>query len=69
MEGLAGFETVRAFILLPQEFTQLAGEVTPTLKVKRRVVMKQYQTVIDELYLKTDQDWEKRKEGFSGSRA
>lgn len=57
MEGLAAFETVKAFILLAQEFTLAAGEMTPTLKVKRRVVMKEYQRAIDELYRKTDHEW------------
>ena len=61
MEGLAGFETVRAFILLPHEFTLFAGEMTPTLKIKRRIVMKEHQKAIDELYRKTDQEWEKKK--------
>ena len=61
MDGLAGYETVKAFILLPQEFTTDAGEMTPTLKIKRRVVMKEYQKAIDELYRKTDQEWGERK--------
>ena len=61
MEGLAGFETVRAFVLLPQEFTLSAGEMTPTLKIKRRVVMKECQKIIDELYRKTDREWSQRK--------
>ena len=61
MEGLAGFETVKAFILLPHEFTLVAGEITPTLKIKRRVVMKEYQNAIDELYRKTDHEWGKRQ--------
>lgn len=61
MEGLAGFETVRAFILLPHEFTLGAGEMTPTLKIKRRVVMKEYQSAIDELYRKTDHERGKRQ--------
>ncbi|MEI7752117.1 MAG: long-chain fatty acid--CoA ligase [Candidatus Omnitrophota bacterium] len=54
MEGLAGFETVRAFVLLPHEFTLVSGEMTPTLKVKRRFVMKEHQKAIDDLYRKTD---------------
>jgi len=61
MEDLAGFETVRAFILLPHEFTLSAGEMTPTLKIRRRVVMKEYQKAIDELYRKTDDEWRKRQ--------
>ncbi len=61
MEGLANFETVKAFMLLPQEFTLGAGEMTPTLKIKRRVVMKEYQAAIDELYRKHDEDWAMRR--------
>jgi len=61
MEGLANFETVKAFILLPQEFTLNAGEMTPTLKIKRRVVMKEHKKSIDELYRKTNIAWSSRK--------
>ena len=60
MEGLASFETVKAFILLAQEFTPAAGEMTPTLKIKRRVIMKKYQREMDELYRKTDHAWGKK---------
>ena len=61
MEGLPGFERIKAFILLPQEFTLAAGEMTPTLKIKRRIVMKEYLKAIDELYRKTDAAWTTRK--------
>lgn len=67
MEGLAGFETVRAFILLPHEFTLIAGEMTPTMKIKRSVVMKTCQNAIDELYQKTDQEWNKKNPGISSN--
>lgn len=66
MEGLASYETVKAFMLLPKEFTLAAGEMTPTLKIKRRIVMKEHQKEIDELYRQTDQAWEVRqKSGVS----
>ena len=61
MEGLASFETVKAFVLLEREFTTAGGEMTQTQKIKRRVVMKEYQTAIDELYRKTDQEWDRKK--------
>ncbi|HOW59415.1 MAG TPA: long-chain fatty acid--CoA ligase [Candidatus Omnitrophota bacterium] len=61
MEGLANYETVKAFILLAREFSQGSGEMTPTQKIKRRVVMKEYQKEIDDLYCKTDQEWFNRK--------
>jgi long-chain acyl-CoA synthetase len=43
-------ERIRKFRILPTEFTTASGELTPTLKLKRRVVAERYGTVIDELY-------------------
>lgn len=50
MEGLASYERIKYFSILPKELTQESGELTPTLKVKRRVVMERYKDVIDRLY-------------------
>lgn len=47
---LADFEKVRDFRLLPEEFTVEGGELTPTLKVKRRVVLGKYGEPIGEMY-------------------
>lgn len=47
---LARFEQVKRFVLLPQSFTIEAGELTPTLKVRRRVVMEKYGHLMRELY-------------------
>ena len=47
---LADYERVRRVALLPEEFTIDGGELTPTLKVKRRVVDEKYRALIDELY-------------------
>ncbi len=48
--GLAPFEQVKKIALLPNELTIEAGEITPTLKVKRRVIDQKYKDIIDELY-------------------
>jgi long-chain acyl-CoA synthetase len=48
--GLAQFERIKKFTLLDREFTIAAGELTPTLKVKRRVIEEKYRRVIDEMY-------------------
>ncbi len=48
--GLAQFERIKKIALVPHEFTQAAGELTPTLKVKRRVVEEMYKDVIDRIY-------------------
>ncbi len=44
------YERVRRVALLAEEFTIDGGELTPTLKVKRRVVDEKYSALIDELY-------------------
>jgi len=52
--NLAGFEKIVAWELLPNEFTLETGEITPTLKVKRRVINQKYGHVIDRLYAEAD---------------
>ncbi|MCA1591763.1 MAG: long-chain fatty acid--CoA ligase [Acidobacteria bacterium] len=47
---LADYERVRRVALLPEEFSIDGGELTPTLKVKRRVIDEKYGAMIDELY-------------------
>jgi len=48
--SLAQFERVKRVALLENELTIEGGELTPTLKVKRRVVDEKYRKVIDALY-------------------
>ena len=47
---LAQFEKVKAFALLENDLTVENGELTPTLKIKRRVVDERYREVIDRIY-------------------
>jgi len=47
---LSGYERVKRVALLEHELTIEGGEMTPTLKVKRRVVDEKYRHVIDRLY-------------------
>jgi long-chain acyl-CoA synthetase len=49
-EGLARHEQVKRFALLPRDFTQEGGELTPTLKVRRRHCQELYAAEIDALY-------------------
>ncbi len=43
-------ESIRAFAVLPRDLTIASGELTPTLKVRRMVVAKSYEYVIEEIY-------------------
>jgi long-chain acyl-CoA synthetase len=47
---LAHFEMPKKFAFLEREFSIESGDLTPTLKVKRRVVEKTYKSLIDSLY-------------------
>jgi long-subunit acyl-CoA synthetase (AMP-forming) len=48
--GLARFESVRKIALLPRELSIEGGELTPTLKLKRRVIHEKYRAEIESLY-------------------
>ena len=50
---LANFEQVKTFALLPAECSVAGGELTPTLKLKRRVVEERWQDTIAGLYAKS----------------
>ena len=50
LTGLAQFETPKKVALLEHDFSIERGELTPTLKVKRRVIDKTYKALIDGLY-------------------
>jgi long-chain acyl-CoA synthetase len=47
---LAQYEKIKRITLLPQEFSQETGELTPTMKVKRRVIAEKYRELIDRMY-------------------
>ncbi len=50
LTGLASFETPKKIALLEHDFSIERGELTPTLKVKRRVIERDYKALIDDLY-------------------
>jgi long-chain acyl-CoA synthetase len=49
-DGLARWETIKKFAILPHDFSVDTGEMTPSLKVKRRVVEANHREVLDALY-------------------
>ena len=51
-EQLASFETIKDFHVLPRDLTIEDGELTPTLKIKRKVVIERYGEQLEALYAK-----------------
>ncbi|MCK3654996.1 long-chain fatty acid--CoA ligase [Pasteurellaceae bacterium Macca] len=47
---LPSFEQVKKFTLLPQAFTTKMGEITPTLKLRRKVILERYRQQIERMY-------------------
>ncbi|PYM15247.1 MAG: hypothetical protein DMD81_15580 [Candidatus Rokuibacteriota bacterium] len=47
---LQSYAKIKKFAILPGDFTQEGGELTPTLKVKRKVVAEKYRDVLESLY-------------------
>jgi len=47
---LARYETIKRFVIIPEEFSEAGGELTPTLKKKRRVIGEKYKDLIEGLY-------------------
>lgn len=48
--GLANFETIKRFRLVPDEWSQESGELTPSMKLKRRVIGDRYRSLVEEIY-------------------
>jgi long-chain acyl-CoA synthetase len=49
-KSLASFETLKKVIIAPNEFSVDSGELTPSFKVKNKVVIEKYRTQLDNLY-------------------
>ncbi|MDE3063721.1 MAG: long-chain fatty acid--CoA ligase [Acidobacteriota bacterium] len=48
--GLANFETIKRFKVVAEEWTQVTGELTPSMKLKRRTINERYASVVAALY-------------------
>ena len=49
-QSLARFETIKKFAILPEPFTEARGELTASLKVKRKAVEAHYREILDAFY-------------------
>ncbi|QLB13559.1 long-chain acyl-CoA synthetase [Bisgaardia hudsonensis] len=52
---LAHFEKVKKFTLLPKAFTTTMNEITPTLKLRRKVILERYKAQIEAMYKKDNE--------------
>ncbi len=48
---LASYESIKEFVLLAHDFSIEGGELTPTLKLKRKVIYEKYKQKIEDMYL------------------
>jgi long-chain acyl-CoA synthetase len=51
-KSLASFENIKTFAIAPADFSEQTGELTPSLKIKRKVVIAKYQATLDGMYRK-----------------
>jgi len=49
-KAISNAQIIQKFTVLPQDFSEKSGDLTPTLKLKRSVVTTKYQHIIDEMY-------------------
>ncbi|WP_445154665.1 AMP-dependent synthetase/ligase [Arthrobacter sp. Hor0625] len=49
-QSVSQAEAIRSFRIVPSDFTEASGHLTPSMKVKRAQVMKDFETVIEEMY-------------------
>jgi long-chain acyl-CoA synthetase len=49
-QSLANFEKVKKFKLLHQDFSMNLGELTPTLKIRRQIIINHFRPLIDDMY-------------------
>jgi long-chain acyl-CoA synthetase len=49
-QQLEGFEQIKHYEIIRSRFTEENGELTPTLKAKKHVLLKHYHDLIEELY-------------------
>jgi long-chain acyl-CoA synthetase len=53
---LPSYETIKKFVILSHDFTIEGGELTPTLKLKRKIIIEKYREKIDQLYFENGRE-------------
>ncbi len=63
---LPPYETIKKFVLLPREFSIEGGELTPTLKLKRKKIYDMYQDKIEQLYMQNSSNTNNHPKSTNG---
>lgn len=50
-KNFPSYKTIKYFAIIPREFSIEGGELTPTLKMKRKQIYEKYKVIVDDLYL------------------
>ncbi len=68
-DKLPSYQTIKKFILLPHDFSVDGGELTPTLKLKRKIIQSKYQERIEQLYLNDGNGYDDHQQLENGGRS
>lgn len=67
-QNLPSYSTIKYFALIPKDFTIDGGELTPTLKFKRKEIYNKYKTIVDELYMSNENGLVFKNSGENGDK-
>ena len=65
---LPPYSTIKYFALIPQDFSIEGGELTPTLKLKRKEIYGKYKDIVDEMYMSKDNGFVFKQQSSNGER-
>jgi long-chain acyl-CoA synthetase len=67
-KGLGSWETIKYFQLLAEDFSEARGEMTPTLKVRRRAVQEHHKAAIESMYQDKEKPGKAQRKSEQGAR-
>ncbi len=65
---LPPYSTIKYFALIPQDFSIEGGELTPTLKFKRKEIYNKYKAIVDEMYMSKENGFVFKQQSSNGER-
>jgi long-chain acyl-CoA synthetase len=65
---LPPYSTIKYFALIPHDFSIEGGELTPTLKLKRKEIYGKYKDIVDEMYMSKENGFVFKQQSSNGER-